>query len=166
VLEARLLATADYADAFWVAHQVDDLEQLTDLARAIFGVAPGWVRALLHLRNGIVSPLGLRTSSGGIPEQSANIPRVEERVGLFRVMGVAEDEIVLGEDDSHLDFRVSVLRQDAEGRAGVVVTTLVHFHNLLGRTYFTVIKPFHLLIVPAMMRRGVVALEQAARPRG
>lgn len=166
VLGARLLDTVDYADSFWIAHQVDDLEGLTVLARATFGVAPRWVRALLYLRNGIVSPLGLQTSSGGMPEQSANLPRVGERLGLFTVMGLADDEIVLGEDDSHLDFRVSVLRQDAPGRAGVVVTTVVHFHNLLGRTYFTVIKPFHLVIVPAMMRRGVGALEQAAHARG
>lgn len=163
VLEARLLDTVDYADAFWIARGAIDLEDLTALARASFGDAPAWVRALFRLRRWLVAPFGLITSVDPPPEQPANPPQIGDRVGLFRVMGVGDDELVLGENDRHLDFRVSVLRQNASGRAGVVVTTLVHFHNLLGRAYFTVIRPFHLVVVPAMMRRGVGVLEQVSR---
>jgi hypothetical protein len=160
VLEARLLDTVDYADAFWIARRVADLEELTDLARAIFGDAPAWVHALLRLRGWLVAPFGLITSVDPPSEQPANPPRIGDRVGLFKVMALADDEVVLGEDDRHLDFRVSLLRQDGPGRAGVVVTTVVHFHNLLGRAYFSVIRPFHLVVVPAMMRRGVGVLER------
>lgn len=163
VLEAGLLDGLDYADAFWIGREIRDLEQLTDFSRAVFGVPPLSVRALFHLRNRIASLFGLRTSGDPTPERSANPPGLEDRVGLFTVMGVADDELVLGEDDRHLDFRVSVLRQDGPGRPGVTVTTLVHFHNLLGQAYFAAVKPFHRLIVPVMMRRGVAALGSASR---
>jgi len=153
----------DYADAFWIAREVSDLEGLTALSRAVFGVRPVWLRALFRLRSWLVSPFGLRTSGNPSPEPSTHPPRIGDRVGLFTVMDLAADEIVLGEDDRHLDFRVSVLRQEASGRAGLVVTTVVRIHNLLGRVYFTVIKPFHRLIVPAMMRRGVDALDASPR---
>ena len=37
----------------------------------------------------------------------------------------------------------------------VTATTLVKTHNALGRLYLAVIKPFHRLIVPAMLRQVV-----------
>ncbi len=32
--------------------------------------------------------------------------------------------------------------------------TVVHHHNATGRAYFTVVKPFHRRIVPALLRRA------------
>jgi hypothetical protein len=159
VLEAKLLDRVDYADAFWTGLEEGDLEQLTAFSRAVFGVPPGWVRALFRLRNVIVLPFGLRTSVGPAPEWSGGAPKLGDRVGLFSVAGLGADEIVLGEDDRHLDFRVSVLRHEEGGRQGVVVTTVVRFRNLLGRAYFVFVKPFHRLVVPAMIRRGVEAVD-------
>jgi hypothetical protein len=72
------------------------------------------------------------------------------------------DELLLGEDDRHLDFRVSVLLRDEGEAQWATVTTVVRFHNALGRAYFAVVRPFHQLIVPALMRR---ALRLAASSR-
>ncbi|MEO7642897.1 MAG: DUF2867 domain-containing protein, partial [Ramlibacter sp.] len=70
-------------------------------------------------------------------------------------------EIILGEDDSHLDFRVSVLVRpvpgEADGAVQVVVSTVVHCHNLLGRSYLTLITPFHRQVVQAGLRRAARA---------
>ena len=84
------------------------------------------------------------------------------RVGIFRVLGRRTDELLLGEDDRHLDFRVSVLLRDDGEAQWATVTTVVRFHNALGRAYFAVVRPFHQLIVPALIRR---ALRVAAAPR-
>jgi hypothetical protein len=165
-MEAGLLERVDYADAFRVDCEVGDLEQLTAFSRAVLGVPPGWVRALLRLRNLIVSPLGLRTSVEPTPERPGALPKAGDRVGLFTVKAVEVDQLVLGEDDRHLDFRVSVLRQEERESTGVVVTTLVCFHNLLGRAYFVAVGPFHRVIVPAMIRRGIDVLESSREPLG
>ncbi len=38
-----------------------------------------------------------------------------------------------------------------EARQRISATTLVETHNLLGRLYLAIVKPFHRMIVPAML---------------
>lgn len=55
-------------------------------------------------------------------------------------------EIVLGDNDRHLDLRVSLLveRGGRDGREKTLsVTTAVRLNDRLGRCYFCFIKPFH-----------------------
>ena len=63
--------------------------------------------------------------------------------------------ILLGEDDRHLDFRLSVLRQRGGTADWVVVSTVVRFNNWLGRAYFLPVRPLHQLIVPAILRSAL-----------
>jgi hypothetical protein len=63
----------------------------------------------------------------------------------------------LGEDDKHLDFRMSVLRSPGFSPTlggQLTVSTVVHCHNRLGRAYILVIAPFHRLVVKASLRRA------------
>ena len=41
------------------------------------------------------------------------------------------------------------------GRQAVSTSTLVKTHNLLGRVYLAIVKPFHRIIVPAMLAQVV-----------
>ena len=45
-------------------------------------------------------------------------------IGLFRVFARSDTEIILGDDDRHLDFRVGILRQVNGDRTVVVVSTI------------------------------------------
>jgi hypothetical protein len=68
-----------------------------------------------------------------------------------------EREAVVGEDDKHLDFRVSIHLEPLPGSSApyayaFTLSTIVIFHNRAGRLYFSMVKPFHRLIVPAVMR--------------
>jgi len=66
----------------------------------------------------------------------------------------------MGGDDRHLDFRVGVLvRPDAQGGRELVVVTVVHCHNRLGRTYLAVIAPFHRTILRANLQRTIKMLD-------
>jgi hypothetical protein len=68
--------------------------------------------------------------------------------------------MVVGEDDRHLDFRAAILqRTDAAGGRELVVVTVVHCHNRLGRTYLAVIAPFHRTILRANLERAVRMME-------
>ena len=78
--------------------------------------------------------------------------------GIFHVLARNGDEILLGEDDRHLDFRLSVLVRRQAGVAWAVVTTVVRYNGLLGRAYFLPVRPFHKRIVPAMLRNMQRAL--------
>ena len=75
-----------------------------------------------------------------------------DRIVFFPVLSRSADEIVLGADDLHLDFRGSVLLRRTD-RTVVVATTVVRCHNLLGRLYLAAILPFHVLVVTDSLRR-------------
>jgi hypothetical protein len=145
VSTGALLAGAQFVDAFSLEVDGRTLDA-RKAAERIFARSPGWIDALLRLRNMIVAPLGLKTSA-------ANEARSREVIGLFPVLSETPDRLVAGFDDKHLDFRVVVDVATFPGNQQVTATTLVLTHNLLGRTYLAIIMPFHRLIVPAMMRQ-------------
>jgi Protein of unknown function (DUF2867) len=62
--------------------------------------------------------------------------------------------VMLGMNDKHLDFRLLVdVVNEGGGRQIITASTVVKTHNALGRAYLAFVKPFHKVIVPAMMAR-------------
>lgn len=121
---AALLPHFDFADAFQVEnrHNLDAPEA----ARRAFAKAPGWATRLMALRDLLVAPLGLK------PAPAAGFPVVSE----------SPEQVALGFDDHHLDFRVVI----SADQNFITLTTIVRRHNFLGRAYLAVIMPFHQLI--------------------
>ncbi len=72
----------------------------------------------------------------------------------FTVLDRNENEIVMGMDDVHLSFRVSVLKKKREQGNGVFLTSIVKFHNTAGKVYFSTIKPFHQAIMASMLEQA------------
>ena len=105
---------------------------------------PRWIDALTNLRNILVTPFGLKTSGEGAYAPGGLI-------GLFPVLSETPERLVAGFDDFHLDFRLVVDVSGDPASRQVTSTTLVRTHNLLGRTYLTLIMPFHKLVVRSMM---------------
>jgi len=146
-----LLAGAQFIDA----HRVEIGGQNLDARQACIRMVlhgPRWVDALVRLRNILVAPFGLKTSGEGAPAPGGLI-------GLFPVVSETPERLVAGFDDYHLDFRIVVDVAGDATRRQVTSTTLVRTHNLLGRSYLTLIMPFHKLVVRGMMGRIV---EQAS----
>ena len=142
--QAALLAGAQFADAYSIAVDGGALDARQAAERMITR-QPRWAEALLALRNILVRPFGLKTSGA-----SRTAPR--EMIGIFPVVSETPDRLVAGFNDSHLDFRFVVDVAPLGDRQRVTATTLVLTHNWLGRSYLTVILPFHRLIVRAMLR--------------
>jgi hypothetical protein len=143
---------ADLLDSYAVALPPEMSRDPAVLARALFETPPLWTRGLLRLRDQLMAPLGVKTTT---EIRKAGAGDGLDRIGFFPVLRRSPDEIVLGEDDSHLDFRASVLVEpvDGAGSPRLVVTTVVRCRNLLGRTYLSVIQPFHVLIVRSSLSR-------------
>ena len=142
-----LFAGADLADAFAIGLPRNTSQDVEVLTRFMLGEQAPWLRLLMGVRDAAVAGFGIKTSRqlrhGAVADGVA-------RIDIFRVYEIARDEAILGEDDKHLDFRVSVLRRSGD----IVVTTVVHCHNLLGRLYLALITPFHRLVVKSMLRRA------------
>lgn len=111
-------------------------------------------RQIIFSRNKIVSLFGLKTPSSNLDRTSIKDFdfQVGKQIGLFKVFALTEKEIILGEDDKHLDFRVSLLVESKEEKHFINITTSVKFKNIFGRLYFLPVKPFHQLIVPTMLK--------------
>lgn len=142
------------ADAFAVQLPPGASSDPELLAAFMLSSQPRWIGMLTRIRDVVVSPFGLKTA-----RQLAVLPADAQakRIGIFRVYSTGKDELVLGEDDSHLDFRISLLcSAPAAPRHGrtLTVSTVVQCHNLLGRAYIFVIAPFHRRVVQASLRRA------------
>ncbi|WP_408294336.1 DUF2867 domain-containing protein [Paraburkholderia sediminicola] len=152
---ARLYDAPDLADAYAVRLPDDAIDDPELLARFLFAHQAGWVAKLLTLRDALVGRFGIKTAK---QLRAAGSHVARERVDIFRIYTRSAREIILGENDSHLDFRLSVLQQTRdthEGRARyLILSTVVHCHNGLGRFYILAIAPFHRLVVRSSLRRA------------
>jgi hypothetical protein len=133
------LPNADFTDAYSV-HVAEPLDAL-QAAQRMMGRRPRWVNGLLMLRNFAVMPFKLKRGA----------PSGAERIGIFPVVSASPERVVMGFDDVHLDFRVVVDVAPDGGRQKVTATTFVRTRNRLGRLYLAAVKPFHRVIVPAML---------------
>jgi hypothetical protein len=149
------LSPVNYADSFKMKVPGTYTGSIDDLTRKSFGISPGWVNGLMKLRNAIVSPFGLKAGGEKQKSSAAGMLKRGDKAGIFTVIERTDAEIVMGEQDKHLDFCVSVYLDGESGKRSVTVTTIVKFNNLFGRLYFAIIRPFHRLIVPSVMKYNV-----------
>jgi hypothetical protein len=122
--------------------------------------SPRWVEAMMALRNRIVGLFGLKNlgNLGSLPPlKEVSAYKVGDRVGIFTLRSMSDDEVIVGDSDKHLDVKVSLCKVMRDNREAVAVTTVVHIHNLLGRVYMLFIAPMHRIIAPAVIRRATVA---------
>jgi hypothetical protein len=138
------LPAVDYLDVYGTT--VEEGASLDDVAHRVLAGRPP---SLMRLRDALVRPFGLKVSPKG-PRQRPSFV-VGERLGIFTLFARTKDEMLLGEDDRHLDFRVC-LRVREGGQA--TLATLVRFRNVWGRAYFTLVRPFHALVVKHMLGRA------------
>jgi hypothetical protein len=141
-------AGADLLDSYAVDAAADGATMRAIADRAL-GTPPRWFRALVAVRDSAVAPFGVRTTA---ELRRARPDRA--RIDFFPVLAESADEIVLGEDDRHLDFRLSLLRQIGPHGSMLIATTAVRTHNRFGYLYLRAIHPFHILVARATVARG------------
>lgn len=143
---------ADLIDAYAIRLPKGALADINELADAVFGHPSAWFRVLIRMRDIIVTKFGVKTSS---QIRATAIASGDDYIDFFPVLIRSENEIVVGENDRHLDFCASILlRQNSfTSNLELIITTVVHCHNDLGRTYLTLIRPFHHLVVRSNLAR-------------
>ena len=139
----------DFLDCYR-SENVSEKYSIREAAAMALADGPDWVRRLMHLRNKLVAPFGLK--SGDVQNrdgENTKQPGPDDRLGIFRVYSQTDNELIMGEDDKHLDFRISVYR---DGKS-LYLATWVHPHNIWGWSYLTLILPFHKAIVRDCLAR-------------
>jgi len=145
------LPGAYFHDCYRIAAPGADICAL-ELYLHVTSQTPGWVNRLMALRNWLVGLAGLKDLGhlGALGAKPASEYRVGDRVGIFSLIYLSQDEVLLGDSDKHLDVVLSVCKAPL---GAVSVTTVVHVHNWLGRLYMLPVTPLHKIIVKAMLKR-------------
>ncbi len=140
----RVLPGAQFADSYALTVHGLSLDAVSATKRAM-GRTPGWIAWLMAVRNLAVKPFRLKT-------ELDRTVRPCKTIGWFPVIGQSASEVVLGLDDRHLDFRILIEVTDlGTGKQEITASTAVKTHNLIGKVYLAIVKPFHRIIVPVML---------------
>ena len=150
---AKALPNNDFADCY----QFDDLwpnQNALETYLTLVTRTPGWMNALMAMRNQAVRLVGLKhvgNLSTAVNRKPADEYKVGDRVGIFSIQHLQDDEVVVFDDDKHLHVQLSMVKHVVDGKPKVSLSTVVHIHNRLGRVYMAVVGPVHSLIVPRML---------------
>ena len=132
---------------------------MKDLLQAFTDNPPLGVTRLMQLRNAIVKPFGLRTSSLGCPVSSLLADQAQDYfLQRFPIWGQhmnadnTEVQVVLGADDKHLQFRSVVMVEIKKEGIVISLSNRVAYRNLFGHFYMACIRGVHqAYIVPKML---------------
>ena len=127
------LDSIDYFDSYSIKKESNcSVDEITTIILSL----PNWIKILLKIRHYLlVKPFGLSSGKNEVPILYRN-----------------ENEIVIGENDKHLYYRVSVYKKSGQNPE-IFLTTNVKFNNKWGKMYFAFIKPFHKLVVKSMLTK-------------
>ena len=147
-----------YTDSYQSSFRTNQRLDIADAGKLFFKCAPKQVELLFTLRNRIAGLLGLKIPRK-ISDRQKQIDNFQaepgEQFGLFKVFKKTENELILGRDGKHLNFRVSLflvhLLNEPEKKT-LIVTTAVEYNNWFGRVYFALIRPFHRFIAAQMLK--------------
>jgi hypothetical protein len=150
---AALYSGANLVDAYAISLPPGAPADIAVLTRALWGgMSPWWIRSLMRTRDAVMGLVGVKTARQIATAAATRGPVI----GFFPVLSQGEHELIVGEKDRHLDFQAATfVRAGADGGRELVVVTVVHCHNALGRVYLWVIGSFHRVIVKASLARAI-----------
>lgn len=140
----------DYCDTYRIQKSSNN-NSIDKITTDIF-MTPTWVDNLMKCRDFIVKGFGLRAS-----DKNDTIPVSYYSIGskavYFTVVDRNENEIVMAENDRHLNFRTSVRVEKGTVKSFVYLSTIVQFNNFFGHLYFLPVKPFHRIIMKSLLNK-------------
>jgi hypothetical protein len=151
----NLFPSPELADAFAITLPPDAPADINTLAHQVLARPPRWFRWLLTCRDLMVRPFGIQSSA---QMRAKLVAEGTPHIDFFPVLAVEANELIVGANDSHLDFRIAVVhrqrRETPTNQKEVVLASVVRCHNRTGKLYITLIAPFHRLVVRAMLKRA------------
>jgi hypothetical protein len=145
-LITKNISNVDYHDSYMIMVEHD--ESIERISEKILSL-PRWVIVALRIRYYLlVKPFGLNTGKFIDVEKNSEgnfvpVPIIEK----------SEDEIVLGADDKHLYYRISIMKKNVEKITEIYLSTIVKFHNIFGKIYFLPVRLGHKLVVRSILKR-------------
>jgi hypothetical protein len=136
MLSRELIERAYFRDSYRVPLSRTELG-IVDIFFGIFAHHPLWMKLLLIVRNKVASLTGLNapTASEILHVETKDRYVVGEKIGIWPIFWLGEDEVIAGRNNKHMDFRLSALKVSDGDRTSVIVSTICTVHNLSGKLY-------------------------------
>ncbi|MBD77886.1 MAG: hypothetical protein CL840_02945 [Crocinitomicaceae bacterium] len=166
-LIAKQMDQVDYEDNFQLKTKALKNAPLTrDCMIAFFKSFSPMLIKLILIRESIARKLGLKTANKTTSEErNKALDEFEGNIGdsiaIFEVLDKNDTELLTGQSDKHLDFRLSFISYQQDDFNIVELATTVKFHNVLGKIYFFIVKPFHRYFMRRILMRMKSKLVQA-----
>ncbi|MGE4556187.1 MAG: DUF2867 domain-containing protein [Desulfovibrionaceae bacterium] len=148
----------DGADHVDIKH-ADSVKPMREFIAAALSYMPRWMVALYKVRAVFVRLLGLK--QGGYPGAERVNPEdvifsPGDMGGFFKVKGGEEDRYwIAGATEKHLSGYLAIAVEPLpDGMKRFHLATIVYYRHWTGRVYFNLIRPFHHVVVWAMMRHA------------
>lgn len=148
----------DGANHIDVRH-VDSHKSMREFIAAALSYMPHWMVALYKIRAMFVRLLGLK--QGGYPGAEKVKPEdiifSPGTMGSFFIVEDGEEERywIAGATEKHLSGYLVIAVEPLSGRMKRFhMATIVHYRHWTGRVYFNIIRPFHHVVVWAMLRHA------------
>jgi Protein of unknown function (DUF2867) len=144
ILDRSYVENAYFRDSY-EATLTERSATMTSIFLAVFGHHPQWMKNILIVRNRIAYWCGLDVPSDDEINKAIikDYYSVGDKIGPWPIYYLSESELVAGRDNSHLDFRLSLLRVIRNGAPHIIVSTVCTVHNIYGKIYLFFIVPFH-----------------------
>lgn len=143
---------ADLLDSYLAKLPAGSEGKIRRIAQAFFEQpAPWFIRKMLSVSDGFSRHMMQRK-----PVAYPSADQDQDQINLLPVLSEHDDELIVGKDDPHMNFRISVMIQKSVGGPDLIsVTTVVRCNTRRGRLYLGAIRPFHRYLVPSNLRRTV-----------
>lgn len=154
------LVNANFFDAFQI-NLTPCKRTALEIYLEVIAKTPSWISFLMALRNRAAPMFGIK-NLGSLTDINCNKKATEyqvgDRVGIFTIHSMSDDEVILTDSDRHLDAKISIYKIPSATENLVTVSTVVHVHNLLGHVYMFFVVPFHKRIVPSVLTQSEIRL--------
>ena len=141
-----------FRDALTVSLTRKDLTP-AQVQLGIFSHMPSWVQTLMSVRNKIVGYCGFEVGQNIGAEKSITNLQVGDQAGFLTVIHLDNREIISFAEDRHMAFYISISITNDQA----TVSTMVNLKTWIGRTYMSIITPFHWLIARVVINNAVKA---------
>ncbi|CAM1343520.1 DUF2867 domain-containing protein [Tenacibaculum amylolyticum] len=158
-LISKSIAAASFSDNFrLVSSRLHYVPEPKDAMIAFFLSFPKSFKFLLNTREFIAKLLGLKTAPKS--KKEAKIEKlyqfkgnIGESIAIFEVLDKNAHELLTGQKDSHLDFKLSFIVYKNNDVTNLEMATTVLINNKLGKLYFGIVKPFHKFYTKRILKR-------------
>jgi len=155
----RNINKTDFYDIFELHSKVlKQPPELSIMMISFFNSFPYSFRILLSIRETISKYLGLKIAKKTTKKQRQNISKnfkgnIGDKIAIFEVLEKSDIELMTGQKDKHLDFKLSFITYKKNNSIVLKLITTVNIHNRLGRIYFSLVKPIHQFYMHRIIKR-------------